>query len=55
MQPKVEAWTHGVRILAKIAKWYPQSAYSGLGMSIHIEWQYLQRTFPGVESIMGPI
>ena len=55
VQPKVEAWSHGVHTLAKIAKWYPQSAYSGLGMSLHIKWQYLQTTVPGVVSLMGPI
>ena len=35
--PKVEAWAHGVRTLAKIVKRYLQSAYSGLGMSLQIE------------------
>ena len=36
VHPKVEAWDHGVRNLAKIAKRYPQSAYAGLGMLLHI-------------------
>ena len=36
VRPKVEAWAHGVRILAKIAKWYPQSAYASLGVSLQI-------------------
>ena len=47
VHPKVEAWAHWVRNLAKIAKWYPQSAYAGLGVLIHIEWQYLQRNVLG--------
>ena len=52
---KVEAWDHRVRTLSKIVKRYPQLAYSGLGMSFQIEWQYLQRTVPGVIYLMGPI
>ena len=37
VKPQVEAWAHGVRILAKIAQRHPQSAYSGLGMSLQLE------------------
>ena len=55
MQLKVEAWDHGVCNLDKIANWYPQLAYAGLGISLQIEWQYLQRTVPEVGSLMGPI
>ena len=55
LRPKVDAWANGVRILAKTAKRYPQSAYAGLGVSLQLEWQYLQRTVPGVGSLMGPI
>ena len=55
VRTKVEAWYHGICILAKIAKWYPQSVYDSLGMLLQIEWQYLQRTVPGVGSLMGPI
>ena len=32
--PKVEAWDHGVRALAKISKQYPQSVYADLGISL---------------------
>ena len=32
--PKVEAWAHGVRTLVKMTKRYPQSEYSGLGVSL---------------------
>ena len=38
VQPKVEAWDHGVPNLAKIAKQYPQWAYTVLGVSLQIEW-----------------
>ena len=55
MRPKLEAWAHRFRTLAKIAKWYPQLSYAGLEMPIQIEWQYLQRTVPRVDTLMGPI
>ena len=55
MRTKVEAWSLGVRTLCKTAKRYPQSAYVVLGMLLHIEWQYLQRTVPGVGTLMSPI
>ena len=51
----MEAWSHGVKVLAKIARRHPQSAYAGLGVSLQSEWQYLQRTVPGVGTLMGPI
>ena len=53
--PKAESWAHRVRTLAKISNQYTQLAYAGLGMSLQIEWQYLQRTVPGVGTIIGPI
>ena len=55
VKPKVEARAHGVRVIDKIARRHPQSAYAGLGMLLQLEWQYLQRTVPGVGNLMGPI
>ena len=55
VRPKVEAWAHRVLDRAKISKIYPQLAYTGLEMSLQLEWQYLQRTVPGVGTLMGPI
>ena len=55
VKPQVEAWAHGVRVLGKISRRHPQSDYAGLGMSLQLEWQYLQRTVPGVGTLMGPI
>ena len=55
LKPQVEAWAHGVRFLVKIARRHPQSAYTGLGILLQLEWQYLQRTVPGVGTLMGPI
>ena len=51
----MEAWAHGVRVLAKIARRHPQLAYAGFGMLLQSEWQYLQRTVPRVDTLMGPI
>ena len=34
VKPQVEAWDHGVKVLAKISRRHPQSAYAGLGMSL---------------------
>ena len=51
----MEAWAHRVRVLSKISRRHPQSAYDGLGMSLQYEWQYLQRTVTKVGTLMGPI
>ena len=55
MRTKVEAWDHRVRTLAKTAKRYNQLAYDSLGISLQLEWKYLQRNLPGFGSLMGPI
>ena len=55
VKPQVEAWSHRVKVLAKIAQQHPQSAYARLGMLLQSECQYLQRTVPGVGTLMGPI
>ena len=55
VQPKVGAWSHRVCILAKIANQYPQLSYDGLGVSLQLECQYMQRTVPGVSTMMGLI
>ena len=55
MKPQVEAWAHGVRVLAKIARRHPQLAYADLGMLLQLDWQYLQRNVPRVGTLMGTI
>ena len=55
VKTQVEAWAHGVTVLANIARRHPQSSYAALGMSLKAEWQYLQRTVPEVGTLMGPI
>ena len=55
VKPQVEAWAHRVRVLGQIARRHPQSDYAVLGMSLQLEWQYLQRIVPEVCTLMGPI
>ena len=55
VKTQVEAWAHGVKVLAKIAQQQPQSAYASLGMSLKLKWNYLQRTVLGVGTLIGPI
>ena len=55
VKPQVEAWAYGVIVFAKIALRNPQSAYNGLGMSLQLEWQYLQRNVSGFDNMMVPI
>ena len=51
VKPQVEAWDHRVRVLAKISRRHPQSAYADLVMSMQSEWQYLQSNIPGVGTL----
>ena len=55
MKSQVEAWSHRVRVLGKISKRQPQSAYAVLGMPLHFYWNYLQKNVPRVDTLMGPI
>ena len=54
VKPQVEAWAHRVIFLGKIAQRHPKLAYSGLGMLLQLEWQYLRMTVPGVGTLIGP-
>ena len=37
VKPQMEAWAHGIRVLAKISRRHPQSAYDRLVMSLQSE------------------
>ena len=52
---KVKKWADGVKLLASIAKRYPQTAYAGLTISLQAEWQYVARTVPGINFLFEPI
>ena len=55
VKPQMKAWSHEVIVLVKIAQRHPQTAFSGLGMSLQLEWQYLQKTSPRFRTLMSPI
>ena len=55
IKPQVEAWAHRVIFLGKIYRQHPQLDHAGSGMSLKLECQYLQRTVPGVGTLMGTI
>ena len=51
----MEEWAETIETLGKFSVKYPQTAYSGLVVSLQAEWQYLMRTVPGVGEYMGPV
>ena len=55
VKPQVEASAHGGRVLGKISQRHPQLAHASLGILLQLKWKYLQRTVPGVGTLMGPI
>ena len=55
MKEKVEKWADGVRILANIAKRYPQAAYAAVTISYQNEWAHVQRTILDVSLLLEPI
>lgn len=55
LTPKIEEWADHVRLFAKVAHRYPQTAYTGLIKSLQVEWTYLQRVVPSVSDQFGPV
>ena len=51
----VEEWVPGIKVLSRIARKYPQSAYHGFATSLQAEWQYLCRCVPGVGRHLAPV
>ena len=41
--------------MGKISKRHLQLDYTILGILLQLQWNYLQRTVPGVGTLMGPI
>ena len=44
-----------VKILARVAKKYPQAAYAGFCFSLQCEWDYISRIVPGVAPYLAPL
>ena len=55
IRKKVDDWADGVKVLAGIAKRYPQTAYAGLTMCLQAEWQYVCRTTSGIGALFAPV
>jgi hypothetical protein len=55
LEPQIQRWVKGVESLAMAAKRYPQTAYAGMGKSLQMEWQYLQRVTPTDAETFQPI
>ncbi|KAL7503120.1 hypothetical protein ACHAXN_000965, partial [Cyclotella atomus] len=55
VKEKVKVWVDGVKILASVAKRFPQTAFAGLTFSLQSEWQYVQRTVPGIAALFDPL
>ena len=55
VQPMVKLWSRGVRFMAKFAAQSPQMSYTGLGILLQLEWQYLKRNIPKVIDLMETI
>ena len=53
--PQVKAWADAVKILARVAKKYPQAAYAGFCFSLQCEWDYISRIVPGVAPYLAPL
>ena len=55
LEENVEEWVSGVRALARIAKRYLQTAYTGFVVSLQSEWQYICRAVPDVGEMLRPV
>ena len=55
VEPMVGKWVGGVEALAKVARKYPQSVFTGFSQSLQAEWQYLCRCVPDVGKHLGPV
>ena len=55
IEPQVKVWVDSVKILSRIARRYPQSAYAGFVFSLQCEWDYTSRIVPGVAPHLAPI
>jgi hypothetical protein len=52
---KAAEWAECVRILASVAKRYPQSAYACFVTCLQAEWQYVARTIPDLGALFDEV
>ncbi|KAL7532718.1 hypothetical protein ACHAXR_004802, partial [Thalassiosira sp. AJA248-18] len=55
VKAKAVEWATSVKILGRIARNFPQSAYAGFTFCLQCEWEYISRVIPGVAHLLTPI
>ena len=55
LSPKIDTWVSHIRLLARVAKRYPHTAFAALSKSLQCEWTYLQRVLPDISDYFAPI
>lgn len=53
--PQVAVWFDGVRVLAKVTKRYPHTAYTVFACSLHVERTYLLRVSKKAGPLLAPV
>mmetsp|Transcript_4502 Transcript_4502/g.9683 ORF Transcript_4502/g.9683 Transcript_4502/m.9683 type:complete len:235 (+) Transcript_4502:217-921(+) len=48
LEPQIQQWVEGIKLLFGAAKKYPQASFAALTKSLQIKWTYLQRAVPDV-------
>lgn len=55
LEPKIQEWVAAIKTLSRVAKRFPQTAYTGLVRSLQMEWTYVQRVIPNIEDSFAPV
>ena len=55
VEGKVKEWAKAVKLLARVATKYPQTAYAGFCFCLQNEWQYLQRVVSDTGPFFAPV
>ena len=55
LDPKIQKWVKGIKVMKNEARCYPKIAYAGMTKSLKCEWQYLQRVLPNTLEVFKPI
>ena len=55
LQPKIDEWVENIKLFARAARKYSQTAFAGLTKSLQMECTYLQQVIPNVFAFFTPI
>ena len=55
LDPKIQEWVAGIKVMGDVARRYPQTAYAGMTRSLQCEWLYLQRVLPDCSDVFKPL